>query len=347
MARKRPPNWPPPVYDHPLPQRLRDIGAGLITIPPSEAVRHHYVPQFIMRRFATPEDAGCIFRLSKRSGRFDRVTIRAANQAEHLYGAETETGDYDNRVEGFLGLTEDAAAPALESLLSREALTEDVLLPLSLLFGLQQMRSPTALDAMGALIEKAAREDLERIADDPSAFAHLISLRRGEPVAPEDVEDERLLLLRLHQSGGGLRLAGQRNAGLEAMVDGYVEAGYALARADWHLLHAVRDSFVLNDVGYARFEERDALPVSRGLLFPLASDACLAVTPPGSDDTRVFRWACEPAEVSTINLRLYGWASEFIFGAAQHVVTTVRATAKSARSRSRPPSLDERAPGGP
>src|SRR4051812_34906207 len=120
MSFKRPQGWPPAVYDDPLPQRLRDIGAGLVPYPTSEAVRHHYVPQFVMRGFATLDDLKCIFRLRKHSGRYERITIRAANQEEHLYGAKTKDGEYDNRIEGFLGLTETSAAPALKSLLAGE-----------------------------------------------------------------------------------------------------------------------------------------------------------------------------------------------------------------------------------
>jgi hypothetical protein len=116
----------------------------------------------MMRTFAPADDARSIFRLQKRSGRYERVAIRAANQEEHLYGAKTAAGDYDNRVEGILGLTENSVTPALESLRTGKDVSEYVILPPSLLLGLQQMCSPMALDAVGELIENEQHDPRPR-----------------------------------------------------------------------------------------------------------------------------------------------------------------------------------------
>lgn len=322
------------------------MGAGLIPPPKSDAVRHHYVPQFVMRRFAVKGAPKEILRLSKRTGRSERLQIRVANQEEYLY-AGVEREDRDNRIEGLLALTEDSAAPALERLLDGDGLTEDDALPLSLLLGLQQTRSPIALDAVGNLIEAEGRAQFEAIVRDRGAFASFLQAGAERAIDPLEAEASRQAMLKIIEAGGGLRLGAKRNAGLVSMVDTYVEAGLAVGHADWHVLHSEDWPFALNDVGFARFDEKDRLPVSRGLLYPLASGVCLAVAPPSDEGTQVSRWACKRGEVRTINLRMYGWAHEYILGESQHVVTSVRAQARQARFKARAPSLEDRAPGGP
>src|SRR4051794_20997100 len=94
----RPEDWPPPVYDHPLPQRLHDIGAGLADLPAAEGRRHHYLPQFILRGFESPTRPKHVAHLDKRSGQHRIVPIRTAGFVDRLYGAKDDDGTYDNRI---------------------------------------------------------------------------------------------------------------------------------------------------------------------------------------------------------------------------------------------------------
>jgi hypothetical protein len=344
----RPAHWPAPVYDHPLPQRLRDIGAGLVGLPDHEGRRHHYVPRLVLRGFECASKPKHIVHLDKRSGQSRQVPIDSAGWAHRLYGGESEDGEHDNRIEAFLSLVEGYAAPALTRLIEgRATASEDEAMPISLLFGLQLTRTPRVLDGIGDVVERMGQEELMRILSDPDAFAEMVSQSRGERLRPDDVEQDRQDYLKAVADGLTLRLEGKRNVGLEAMVTSFVEAGFAMAHADWWILHPQGRSFVVNDCGYARFDESDRLPISRGIVFPTRPDSCIIVAPPTSDATQVFRRKCSAPQADRINLRTYGWADRFIFGDSQAAVTAVHAAARRNRRGSRPPTELERLPGPP
>jgi hypothetical protein len=344
----RPSHWPPPVYDHPLPQRLHDIGAGRAQMPVQTGRRHHYVPQWVLRGFEAPTKPKHIMHLEQRSGRTRLVSISSAGWAPRLYGARGEDDEYDNRIESFLGLVEGYAAPALARLIDGQATaSEDEGMPISLFFGLQLSRTPVALDGIGTMFERTGQAEMMRILSDPEAFAAMLSQSRGQILCPDDVEQDRREYLKAFKDGVTLRLAGKRDVGLDVMVTSFIEAGLAMAHADWWILHPQSGSFVLNDCGYARFGVDERLPIARGIVFPMRPDACIVVAPPTSDGTQIFRAATSAAETQRINLRTYGWASRFIFGHLQAAVTDVHAAARKDRRRSRPPTELQRLPGPP
>jgi len=344
----RPSDWPSPIYDHPLPQRLHDIGAGRIQLPPSAARRHHYVPQFILRGFECRDLPKHLVHLDKRTGRPRQVPIASAGWEEHLYGAKSEAGEYDNRIEAFLGLIEGYAAPALTQLLEGTATaSEDESMPIALLLGLQLGRTPSALTEIGDLAEKLGQEQFELLVSDPTAFARMVSQARDQQLGVEDLESYRQDVLKAIRNGMHLRVSPKRYVGLDLMVSGFVEAGLAMSHADWVILHADDASFITNDCGYARVSPVDGLPIESGIAFPIRSNVCLVVTPPTSDGTQVFRRRASTAQTALINLRIYGWGERFIFGCTQQTVTSVRAAARKDKRRSRPPTPTERLPGPP
>lgn len=343
----RPDDWPAPVYYHPLPQRLHDIGAGRATLPNPTGRRHHYVPQLILRGFECSARSKHVFHLDKSSGRARCVPITSAAWEQRLY-AVAEDGEYDSRIEGLLGLIESYAAPAIDRLLKGEATaTEDESMPISMLLGLQMSRSPDALDELGALVERVGQAELRRLIADPLAFTALLEHSRDGPVSSTDVESTQREYLAALNDGLALRLDNKREVGLTMMVHGLIEAGLAIAHADWWILHAGSSAFVANDCGYARFEKSDRLPLERGILFPLRHDICLIVTPPSSEATQVYRSACDARDAARLNLRVYGWARSFVFGASQRSVTATHGAAKHNKRAARAPSAVERIPGPP
>jgi hypothetical protein len=176
----RPDDWPPAVYDHPLPQRLHDVGAGRVPPPSSTARRHHYVPQHILRGFESRKKPKHVVHLAKSTGRTRQVPIASAGWEAHLYAAKSAEGDYDNRIEGLLSLIEGYAAPALTRLLDGElTASEDESMPISMLLGLQLGRTPRALDGVGDLAERLGQDQVEGLLEDPEAFARFLSQQRG------------------------------------------------------------------------------------------------------------------------------------------------------------------------
>ena len=343
----RPRDWPAAVYDHPLAQRLHDIGAGRATLPNPAGRRHHYVPQLILRGFESATRPKHLFHLEKRSGRARCVPITSAAWEQRLY-AVPENGEYDSRIEGLLGIIESYAAAAIDRLLDGEATpTEDESLPISMLLGLQMTRSPDALDELGGLMERVGQAELLRLIADRRAFTALLEDSRGGPVSSIDVESTQREYLAALSDGLALHLDNKREVGLTMMVHGLIEAGLAVAHADWWLLRAGGSAFIANDSGYARFDKSDHLPLKHGIIFPLRRDVCLIVTAPSSEATQVCRAACDMDDATRLNLRVYGWARRFVFGASQQSVTATRGAAKRDRRASRAPKAMDRLPGPP
>lgn len=340
----RPEDWPAPAYDDPLAQRLRDIGAGLMPPPTSTARRHHYVPQILLRGFESHTKPKHIWYLDKASGQSRQVSISSAGFEPRLYAAKSDDGDYDNRIEGFLSLVEGYAAPALAELLDGTLTAESVALPCFL--GLQVMRTPTVLDSIGLLTQQLGQAELETLLNDPCAFARFLSQRYEEQLAPSEIERRRQSHLKALRQGVRIHLANKREVALNQMVDSVLEAAFAMAHADWYVLYSDTRPFVLNDCGYARINATDGLPRS-GILFPIRSDACLLVAAPTSDDMRIYRARCDPPEITKLNLRTYGWATDFVFGHSQDAVTSVRAAARRHPKGAHPPAWEERLPGPP
>lgn len=348
----RPSHWPPAVYDHPLPQLLHDIGAGLASLPASDGRRHHFVPQLVLRGFTSPTKAKHVVHLDKATGQTRTVPIKSAGYEARLYGVKDDDGDYDNRIEALLSVIEGYAAPALRRLLEGQSTaSEDDILPISLAMGLQLTRTPGVLDRVGDLMEQLGQAELERLIRDPTAYArHLAATRGDDSLSPADAELRRLQAVEALDGGVRVRLSSRRAAGLDIMVTGLVEAGFAMAQADWWILHAEPPcEFVVNDYGFARLTSAERLsgPVARGIAFPVRSDRCIVVAPATSDECQVFRALAGASDVRTINLRTYGWADKFIFGSTQHAVQSVRATARKSPLRARPPTDAERLPGPP
>jgi hypothetical protein len=246
----RPEHWPPAVYDDPLAQRLRDIGAGLEPLPASNARRHHYLPQLILRGFESRHKPKHIWYLEKASGQSRQVPISSAGFERRLYAAKSEDGNYDNRIEGFLSLVEGYAAPALASLLDGTFTSESV--ALACLLGLQVMRTPLVLDSIGALTEEFGQAQLETLLADADAFARFLSQRYGEQLAPSDIERRRQSHLQAFRDGVRIRLANKREVALNQMVDTVLDAAFGMSHADWYVLYSAQRPFVLNDCGYAR-----------------------------------------------------------------------------------------------
>ena len=79
----------------------------------SEAKRHHFVSQFVLRQFARPAGGAYVYQVEKSGRRAPvRVAIDAAASRRRLYAIRTEEGGLSNRHEGYFALVESHAAPA-------------------------------------------------------------------------------------------------------------------------------------------------------------------------------------------------------------------------------------------
>src|SRR3954447_6559753 len=87
--------------------------------PSSTGDRHHFVPEFLLRRFRGRTASGKrLFVLDKSDGSIAYSTPKEAGYENRLYSLNTIDGQYDGLIEGLFGIAEGYAAKSLETLVS-------------------------------------------------------------------------------------------------------------------------------------------------------------------------------------------------------------------------------------
>jgi hypothetical protein len=298
----------------------------------SEAKRHHFVPRFVLARFARRTDRGdVLFQLNVDSGTPNRIRPEDAASRRHFYRFDYE-GRPSNRVEGFLSVVESHAAPALIRLLERpEALQAADRATLSFFFALLDARTPGATDRMAVSSNAIMRmlfttelADLEKFA---ATFRELFGEASNETI--EEFRQEMLASLK----EGRVEFADPRAQALALNMSAAGAAAPVAYQMHWTLLQR-EGAFITSDRGLAMYDPQPRFPWSGQawlssanveITIPLSSDCCLFIGH-GEEGTEVVEVSDEQAD--GLNLRTYGWADEYIYGHSQELVTRVRRLAK-------------------
>jgi hypothetical protein len=189
----------------------------------STAKRHHFLPQLLLRHFATPfRGKDCIFQMEATSRRAPlRVDIRTAASRHRLYAMPDAEGAISNRHEGYLALVESHAAPALRSLLEDPAeLSPPDRATIAFFVALQTMRTPAAAQQITELVNAAFRVSASEHFSDRRAFAAGYREYYGDGANDDDIERFRQEVIasvregRVHLTtpGGGAFSIGLRHA---------------------------------------------------------------------------------------------------------------------------------------
>jgi hypothetical protein len=162
----------PSAVEGPLAAELREIGE-LGAFPPSDARRHHYVPAFLLARFATPvgERKGRLHQLDVGSGRPQRTSPDSACFVRGLYDQGT-TNEPNNVLESFFAVVERHAAPAIARLVQDPvACTPEDRQTLSVFLALQGSRTPVGLTEAMNNAQLFSLVELNLELGDPERFA--------------------------------------------------------------------------------------------------------------------------------------------------------------------------------
>ena len=98
-------------------RHLRDIASGSKQLPNTQARKHHYVPSFLLARWATPQARdGRLFSLEVTSG--ERSQAKPGNVAldKDLYTLDGEAKTADLAIEAFLSAIEGHASDPIKRL---------------------------------------------------------------------------------------------------------------------------------------------------------------------------------------------------------------------------------------
>jgi hypothetical protein len=328
--------------ESPLILHIGDIVEGRRPMPEPTAKRHHYLPQFVLRRFgtATPGDVSRLFQLDRRSGQPRKVTSKDAGFEKNLYTVIGDDGQPSRLLEGALSIVEQYAAPALARLEAEpfELNTADRQ-TISLYLAFQDSRTPAGNRRTQGVSQTVL--ELEAATWLGSEEGFLRWHRQHVPSQESDAEIERRRQRMLGQlRAGAVRFQQPRAQAYRMMLNTLNDVATHIYALSWVLLEVPGDvdaEFVLGDRGLAMVDPAPTHPWTGNswsssdaaeTVIPLGPRAALLVTP---GPPTIARQPVEADEVLQLNLRAYGWSERFVFGRTQKLVTDLHRTAKRRR----------------
>jgi hypothetical protein len=321
----------------PFVRHLRELVEAGAPLPQTDARRHHYVPSFLLARWATPQRRkGKLATLAVATGHTAMTKPDRVALVPELYTLNADGGGLDRKIETYMSVIEQYAADPIKRLgAAPEGITDEDRWTVAFFLALQQGRTPPGLADHERLAVFAAREFLRarraRLDDfEAVAAAHR---RHINPAASDDeirafAEEQKQAML---DPDGPVQPAPE--AAFQSLALNVSRIALTVAALDWTLLKS-KEEFIENDRGLAMWDPN--LPATRGNMWessataettvPLAPYVCLKLTPGDSG------YAVMPADAATvdaINLRTYGWAAEKVFGTSTGVVRGVHAKAQA------------------
>jgi hypothetical protein len=322
----------------PLVRELREIGEGSRDFPVSTARRHHYVPAFVLAKFATPRGDRRAFmaQLDTRTGRPGKTTPHDSCFEKDLYAQRTDEGR-DNTLESFFSIVERHSAPALARLTANPlGLTQEDRETLSYYLAFQYVRSPGVLGQLGAMAEALELAMLAVHVEDATSFQRFYRETLDADATDIEIESSRQSM-KEHLKRGEIQSSDPQLHAVQAMLttsDGVAET---IHQMQWTLIESEGDEFVISDRALAIYDPTPRFPWSGAALesssyaqttVPIAPEYALLLEP---GPPRVGRATADATYVRRVNLRTYGWAERFIYGRTQAIVQNVRGQAKRFR----------------
>lgn len=229
------------------PEEVRRIIAD-VTRPSgsSDPKRHHFIPQFYLRRFGRP--SGWVHQIA---------TVSLADPSRPRVGSVADTAviadfytvvDGNNAdsiaVERLLGYVEREAKPAVDRLAAGILFPPQPAdrLALSLWLGLQQVRGPHVRRSMEAIAEAAVRMQWSLVAEEEAARAFLRD-RHGEESTSEQVHE----LLDSLADSDGLEVVPPQNEMVQVMLKSALEIAPLIFERYWAIVRFPETGLVTCD----------------------------------------------------------------------------------------------------
>jgi hypothetical protein len=309
----------------------------------SDAIRQHYVPQFLQRRFGCdPSDKKTsIVRLDKRTGECRKGSPTNEAVRRLYYRLENEEGEIEDGVEKLLSRIEDRAARIIARVVERPARVPDPedIVGLSTFVTTMAHRTPDARADLARADVEIAKLMAQRLLSDPEAIRRTLG--------PQATDDEvaamqRRVLNELREDRIEFESTPSREVGfMLAAIQPVTE--WLISRAAWHVLVAPPDrQFVLSDAPVAQYDPTPKVPDAGAgfesspnsmTIFAIDPRLALLIRPSGD---QLIDWRTREVgkrTVDDINLLIYAQAGEAIFGSRQAIVTGVRRDAKHSPRR--------------
>ncbi|MBE2318399.1 DUF4238 domain-containing protein [Solirubrobacter sp. CPCC 204708] len=314
-------------------RHLRKLVESGTPLSQTKAQRHHYVPSFLLARWATPQKReGRLAVLTVATGRTETTKPDNVAFVGELYSLHDDDGVLDRKIETFMSIIEGHAADPIKRLgTAPQSIADEDRWTIAFFLALQQGRTPPGLADHRRLAEFAAREflrsrrakldDFEAVA---AAYRRTINPTAGDKEIRSFAEAQKK---KMPDPDGPVQTTPE--AAFQSLSLNVSQIALTVAALDWTVL-TTDEEFIENDRGMAMWDPN--LPATRGNMWassataettvPLAPGACLKLTPGGS---RYAVASADTATVDAINLRTYGWAAQKIFGTTTSVVAGLHA----------------------
>jgi hypothetical protein len=302
----------------------------------SNAKRHHYVPEFLLRRFSTnpTEEHPSIWQFNVKTGIPLEISTTNCTVIGQYNRLSPASGLHPGFAEGMLSDIEGQSVPVIEKLLHSKMLNEPEREILSAFLMAQQQRTPRGREWSRFTQEQAATAWLLNQVNTNLDVTreHLREELKREPTEEEINTAIRDLAKPLER--GELTVSASSDQEVLGMFVPAQDLIPLINDMNWTLLQAPNgSSFILSDEPLTRID-----PLNPGGLaawrssptveatMPLDPQYCLRLRqPPRSQSTHMIT----AEEVLDINLRTYAGAREAIFGPTEALLESVNAAAKT------------------
>jgi hypothetical protein len=301
-------------------------------VPDSSAKRHHFIPQFLLRRFLAPGKER-LFQLDTHTGKPQAIAPADAASRRHFYSVIDEEGVRHAKIESFLSTVESHAANALTRFTDAPLeLDPGDRATLSYFFALFGIRTPRAVAKLAAGAEAVMHMAMGGRLSHPDVFARDYTEIIGE-ASEEEIEELRLEMLAALEEGRVTREDARAHA-IAAGLHLSTQLATLIFSATWTVL-AADEAFVTSDTGLAMYDPAPPFPWTGNgwasspyavTTIPVGLNECLLIS--AGEDGETQAKSASGDEIDMINLRTYGWASDYIFGASQQAVADLRTLAK-------------------
>jgi hypothetical protein len=227
---------------------LLEIAEGKRDFPETRARRHHYVPAFLLAKFADPvgDRRGWIYQLDTSTGKPQKTTPNSACFERDLYGQTVEDGR-DNAIEAFFSIVEKHAAPAIERLIADPLkLTAEDRETLSYFLALQFSRTPVALEQKRGFAKAMTTALFGMRFADPVEFARVYREKIDAEATVEEIESLRADM-RLALEEGRSAIDDAKLQGLQLMLRTADAVAERVHQLWWTVIEAEAGWFVTSD----------------------------------------------------------------------------------------------------
>jgi hypothetical protein len=253
---------PPPQREIPLFKHLREVAEGTRLKPQTTARRHHYVPSFLLARWATPqrERHGKLFELLVRGGRPRPTTPDRSAFERDLYAQDVGEASPNLAFEAFLSIIENYAAKPLKRLAGLPSSVSDEDRAVIVYFvAYQEARTPPAMAQHRINAFQAAQLALADFIGDWKAFAARYRDKVNAVARDEEIAAWRAAEVE-NFAAGKHTIEVPAGAVLHAMTTLTPGTAAVIATQDWTLLRATEGEFITNDRGIAMFDPTPRFP---------------------------------------------------------------------------------------